>query len=90
MSREGIDPDGAGTGNELATEVAVGVPEPGIAVERHSPTRVTFRILKEVWDGVVEVGRVEVDIAKHLDPRVSITVLRLDERNTGPVEVTVR
>lgn len=64
--------------------------EPGILVEQHSPTRVTFHILKEMWDGVAEVGRVEVDIAKHLDPRVSITVLRLDERSTGPVEVTMR
>lgn len=63
---------------------------PGIAVEQHSPTRVTFHILREMWDGVTEVGRVEVDIAKHLDPRVSITVLRLDERRTGPVEVSMR
>jgi hypothetical protein len=63
--------------------------EPGIAVEQHSPTRVTFRIFKEVWDGVVEVGRVEVDLAKHLDRRVSITVLRLDERSTGPIEVSM-
>ena len=64
-------------------------PEPGIAVERHSPTRVTLRIYKEVWDGVAEVGRVELDLARHLDRRVSITVLRLDERSTGPIEVSM-
>jgi hypothetical protein len=63
--------------------------EPGIAFEQHSPTRVAFRIYKQVWDGVVEVGRVEVDIAKHLDPRISITVQRLDERATGPVEISM-
>ena len=64
-------------------------PEPGIAVEQHSPTRVTLRIYGEAWDGIVEVGRVEVDLARHLDRRVSITVLRLDERSTGPVEVSM-
>jgi hypothetical protein len=35
------------------------------------------------------VGRVELDLARHLDRRVSITVLRLDERSTGPVEVSM-
>jgi hypothetical protein len=66
-----------------------GVSAPGIAVERHGPTRVVFRIYREMWDGVAEVGRIEVDIAKHLDPRISITVLRLDVRKTGPVEVSM-
>jgi hypothetical protein len=58
-------------------------PEPGIAVEQQGPTRVVFRIYREVWEGAVEVGRIEVDIAKRLDPRISITVRRLDQRKMG-------
>ena len=64
-------------------------PAPGLTVEQHGATRVVFRIYRELWDGVAEVGRIEIDIAKHLDPRISITVLRLDEHKTGPVEVSM-
>jgi hypothetical protein len=39
-------------------------PDPGIAVEQQGPNRVVFRIYREVWEGAVEVGRIEVDIAK--------------------------
>ena len=60
-----------------------------LLVEQESPTRVTVRIRGEVWDGVEELGRIEVDLARHLDPRVSITVTRLGESRTGPIEVSL-
>jgi hypothetical protein len=60
-----------------------------IVAEQESATRLTLRIETERWDGVAEVGRIEVDVARHLDPRVSIRVLRLEPSGTGPVEVSV-
>ena len=38
-------------------------------------------------DSLAEVGRVEVDVASHLDPRVSIRVHRLERSQTWPIEV---
>lgn len=61
-----------------------------IVVEQVAPTRITLSIQGELWDGIAEIGRIEVDVAKHLDPRVSITVLELDRSKAGPVEVSVR
>ncbi|MFO7572502.1 MAG: hypothetical protein R6W48_07890 [Gaiellaceae bacterium] len=60
-----------------------------IVAEQESDTRIVFRIERELWDGVAEVGRVEVDVARHLDPRVSIRVLRLEHAQTGPIEVSM-
>ena len=60
-----------------------------LLVIQESPTRLTVGIQGEVWDGVAELGRIEIDVARYLDPRVSITVSRLDESRTGPVEVSV-
>ncbi len=58
-----------------------------IVADQESATRLTVRIEAELWDGTADVGRIEVDLAKHLDPRISITVRRLDERSTGPIEI---
>ena len=60
-----------------------------LITEQENATRITVRIQGELWDGFAEVGRIDIDIAKHLDPRVSIMVLRLDDSHTGPVEVTM-
>jgi hypothetical protein len=51
--------------------------------------RLVVRIEAEVWDGLAEVRRIEIDLARHLDPRVSIRVLRHEESRTGPVEVSL-
>lgn len=61
-----------------------------LVVEQESEARITVRIQATSWDGESEVGRIEIDLAKHLDPRVSITVSRLDERRTGPIEMSMR
>ena len=61
-----------------------------IVAEQDVPTRVTLSIQGELWDGFAEIGRIEIDVAKHLDQRVSITVLALDRSKAGPVEVSVR
>jgi len=61
-----------------------------LVVEQESEARITVRIQATSWDGASEVGRIEIDLAKHLDPRVSITVSRLDERRTGPIEMSMR
>ena len=63
---------------------------PKLVVEQESEARITVRIQATSWDGASEVGRIEIDLAKHLDPRVSITVSRLDERRTGPIEMSMR
>jgi hypothetical protein len=61
-----------------------------IVAEQESATRLTLRIESERWDGVAEVGRIEIDVARHLDPRVSIRVLRLETTCNGqPVEVSL-
>lgn len=60
-----------------------------IVTEQESATRLTVRIERELWDGIAEIGRIEIDIARHLDPRVSIRVLRIEESCTGPVEVSM-
>ena len=59
-----------------------------IAVQE-SETRLVVRIERELWGGAAEVGRIEIDVARHLDPRVSIRVLRVDSSQTGPVEVSM-
>ena len=61
-----------------------------IVAEQDAATRVTLSIVAELWDGFAEVGRIEVDIARHLDQRVSITVVELDRSRTGPVEISLR
>ena len=61
-----------------------------IVAEQEVPTRITLSIQGELWDGFAEIGRIEIDVAKHLDRRVSITVLELDRSAAGPVEVSVR
>lgn len=61
-----------------------------LVVEQESEARITVRIQATSWDGESEVGRIEIDLARHLDPRVSITVSRLDERRTGPIEMSMR
>lgn len=61
-----------------------------IVAEQDVPTRVTLSIRGELWDGFAEIGRIEVDVAKHLDRRVSITVFELHRLEAGPVEVSVR
>ena len=61
-----------------------------IVAEQDVPTRVTLSIQGELWDGFAEIGRIEIDVSKHLDRRVSITVLELDRSMAGPVEVLVR
>ena len=61
-----------------------------LVVEQESEARITVRIQTTLWDGVSEVGRIEIDLAKHLDPRVSVTVLRVDDTKTGPIEVCMR
>jgi hypothetical protein len=60
-----------------------------IVAEQESATRLTMRIESERWDGVAEVGRIEIDVARHLDPRVSIRVLRLETNCTGAIEVSI-
>ncbi len=61
-----------------------------LVVEQESEARITVRIQATSWDGETEVGRIEIDLARHLDPRVSITVSRLDERRTGSIEMSMR
>jgi hypothetical protein len=41
-----------------------------IVAEQESATRPTSRIDSESWDGVAQVGRIEKDVARHLDRRV--------------------
>jgi hypothetical protein len=60
-----------------------------VVAEQESETRLVVGIERELWDGVTEVGRIEIDVARHLDPRVSIRVLRVDRSKTGPVEVSM-
>lgn len=60
-----------------------------IVADQESATRLTVRIEAELWDGMAEIGRIEIDVARHLDPRVSVRVLRLEESRTGPVEVSM-
>lgn len=72
-----------------AYEPAVQVTGLRIVAEQESETRIVFQIERELWDGVTEVGRIEVDVARHLDPRISIRVLRLEHAQTGPIEVSV-
>jgi hypothetical protein len=60
-----------------------------IVAEQESETRVVLRIEGRLWDGVAEVGRVELDVARHLDPRVSVRVVRADTSQTGPIEVSM-
>ena len=61
-----------------------------LVVEQNSESRITVRIQATSWDGASEVGRIEIDLAKHLDPRVSVTVIRVDDASTGPIEVSMR
>ena len=61
-----------------------------LLVEQECSTRVAVLIQMTSWDGALEVGRVEIDLAKHLDPRVSVTVIRMDEITTGPIEVCMK
>jgi len=61
-----------------------------IVAEQEVPTRITLRIQGELWDGFAEIGRIEVDVAKHLDRRVSITVVEVDKAALGQLEVSVR
>ena len=61
-----------------------------LLVEQECSTRVAVLIQTTSWDGVFEVGRIEIDLAKHLDPRVSVTVIRMDEITTGPIEVCMK
>ena len=61
-----------------------------LVVEQDSESRITVRIQATTWDGASEVGRIEIDLAKHLDPRVSVTVIRVDDTQTGPIEVCMR
>nr|MBA2371100.1 hypothetical protein [Chloroflexota bacterium] len=49
-----------------------------IVVEQDAPTRITLSIQGELWDGFAEIGRIEVDVVKRLDRRVSITVVEVD------------
>ena len=37
-----------------------------IVAEQESATRLTLQIEGERWDGVAEVGRLEIDVARHL------------------------
>ena len=60
-----------------------------IVAEQESESRLVIRVERELWDGAAEVGRIEVDVARHLDPRVSIRVIRLDSGQTGPIEVSM-
>ena len=61
-----------------------------LVVEQDSESRITVRIHATSWDGSSEVGRIEIDLAKHLDPRVSVAVTRVDDVRTGPIEVSMR
>jgi hypothetical protein len=61
-----------------------------LVVEQESEARITVRIQATTWDGTSEVGTIEIDLAKHLDPRVSVTVIRVDDDKTGPIEVSMR
>jgi hypothetical protein len=45
---------------------------------------------RAMWDGFTRIGRSEIDLAKYLDRRVSITVLELDRSKTGPLEFFLR
>ena len=62
-----------------------------IVAEQESATRPpTSRIDSESWDGVAQVGRIEKDVARHLDPRVLIRVLlRLETELHGPGRVSI-
>jgi hypothetical protein len=60
-----------------------------ILAEQESETRLVVLIERELWDGRAEVGSIEIDVARHLNPRVSIRVLRVDSSQTGPVEVSM-
>ena len=76
--------------HEGAVRTAGGVVSSGkLIVEQESEARVTVRIQTISWDGACEVGQIEIDLARHLDPRVSIRISRLDERSTGPIEVSM-
>jgi hypothetical protein len=62
----------------------------GLAVDQESSTRVRVIITGEAWGGVTLLGWIEIDLARALDQRVAITVSRLDNSRTGPVDVSVR
>jgi hypothetical protein len=40
-------------------------------------------------NGFEEIGAIEIDVARHLDARISIHVRRVNEQKTGRVEVSI-
>jgi hypothetical protein len=41
-------------------------------------------------DATSEVGRIEIDLAKHLDPRVFVTEIGVEDVRTEPIKVSMR
>ena len=60
-----------------------------IVAEQESATRPTSRIDSESWDGIAQVGRIEKDVARHLDPRVLIRALLRLEPSCRPGRVSI-